>query len=294
MQQSSFLSSAQHKQRLAIGLGIGAVAFSCLTLGGLAWTLLVLLFLPFGFKELQNLMKSKAARLPFYLTSVSLVLSAYVHRENLFLSIMTAGVVLSFFWQLFRKHPQGSSVMGSVGATLMAIVYIAYLPVHSILLREMGSPLSNPFMEEGFQYLFMMLAVVAFSDIGAYYFGKWFGRNPLIPELSPKKTQEGALGGLFVGVTVGSLFALWTPLPLTHAFILSTTLVASGMLGDLVESQMKREAGVKDSGDLLKSHGGILDRVDSYIFSCAVAYYYIHWFVKHDGLASLFFGGPAS
>lgn len=131
----------------------------------------------------------------------------------------------------------------------------------------------------------MTLAVISASDIGAYYVGRALGKHLLYPEISPKKTQEGAIGGLFCGLLLGVGCALLWNIPMGHAVILSVLLVIVGQLGDLTESMMKRDVGMKDSGELLASHGGFLDRADSYIFSGVVSYYYIYWFVLRQGLA---------
>jgi phosphatidate cytidylyltransferase len=119
----------------------------------------------------------------------------------------------------------------------------------------------------------------------AYYAGKAFGRHLLYPAISPKKTREGAIAGLLAGVFMGLLLSALWGFPWIHAVILSVLLVIVGQLGDLTESMMKRDVGMKDSGMLLASHGGFLDRADSYIFSGAVCYYYIYWVVLRQGLA---------
>jgi len=114
------------------------------------------------------------------------------------------------------------------------------------------------------------------ADIGAYFVGKYFGKTPL-SGISPKKTVEGAIFGITASVAVGIGVAYYINLPdfyLTGAALGSLIGIAS-LLGDLTESMLKRDAGVKDSGDIIPGHGGILDRTDSYIFTAPLVYYFV-------------------
>ncbi|MBY0406029.1 MAG: phosphatidate cytidylyltransferase, partial [Cyanobacteria bacterium] len=196
--------------------------------------------------------------------------------------------IASFFRLLFRKP---RATISDIGATLLSIFYIGYLPMHFILLRNIGSAgVSNPLEQPGLGYLFLTLLILCASDIAAYYAGKRYGKHLLYPEISPKKTREGALWGILGGLLVGLIFSLNIGFPIEHTLVLAPLLVVVGQLGDLSESLLKRDAGMKDSGVLLKGHGGVLDRIDSYIFSGAISYYYIHWVVLHQGLAQDFMG----
>ncbi|WP_353661639.1 phosphatidate cytidylyltransferase [Hydrogenimonas sp. SS33] len=120
----------------------------------------------------------------------------------------------------------------------------------------------------GVASLFWLLVVVALTDIGAYFTGKLAGRRPFCPT-SPNKTLEGVVGGVlvatFTGFFAGSVLADWP-----QALLISLGTSVASIFGDLFESYLKREAGVKDSGDLLPGHGGILDRVDGYLFGGVV------------------------
>lgn len=122
--------------------------------------------------------------------------------------------------------------------------------------------------------LAMMLAFL--SDTAAYFAGRAFGRHKLYEKLSPKKTIEGSLGGL-VGAVGGAFFALYVmnlPIPVPHAVALGVVAGALGQAGDLLESLLKRSAGVKDSGNILPGHGGLLDRVDALMFTAATTWLY--------------------
>jgi phosphatidate cytidylyltransferase len=128
------------------------------------------------------------------------------------------------------------------------------------------------------EFLVLFLAVVTWaSDTGAYYAGTLWGKHPLLPSVSPKKTVEGVLGGVTLAVGAALLTQWWFASQLTpsDALILGVLLAGTGLLGDLFESMIKRRTGVKDSGGILPGHGGMLDRLDSLLFTAPTFYYYV-------------------
>lgn len=133
----------------------------------------------------------------------------------------------------------------------------------------------------GWVVMAMMLAWL--SDTAAYFAGRWFGKTKLYPKLSPKKTVEGALGGLF-GSVVGGLcghFFLVPGLPLLDAVVLALVAGAAGQAGDLFESLLKRSTGVKDSGSILPGHGGLLDRADALMYTAMLTAAYAAYVLPH-------------
>jgi len=272
--------------RVRMALLIAAVVLFAAYVGSWLWAAFVAAFIFMGMTEMVAIMQSRQtypSKFIILSTGFSMILMATLNHSEFLPPLFTIAVISSFFRMLFRK-PIAS--MADIGATLLSVVYLVYLPVHYILLRELKLPAGpNMHIEPGLCYLLMMIFVIGMSDVVAYYAGKSFGKNPLYPQVSPKKTREGALGGVIGGVGTGIIFCLVTGFPLTHGMILSLLLTIVGQMGDLIESLFKRDAGMKDSGGLLLGHGGILDRTDSYIFSGAVAYYYIYWIVLGQGLA---------
>lgn len=127
----------------------------------------------------------------------------------------------------------------------------------------------------------LLVAVLVLSDTAQYYAGRAFGRRPLAPTISPKKTIEGAFGGLVVGTAATVGFGLyWLPgVPPAALAMLGAALVALGIVGDLFESLLKRSAGVKDSSSLIPGHGGLLDRLDSWLFAAPVYYVFLRYAV---------------
>jgi len=133
--------------------------------------------------------------------------------------------------------------------------------------------------ERGGYWILFVLVIVWANDTFAYYTGRIFGTNKLSPVISPNKTYEGAIGGLVGGVVVAFLYNhfLSMGLGLFELIIVAIVLGIIGITGDLAESLIKRATGVKDSGNLIPGHGGVMDRIDSLIFTVPALYYYLLW-----------------
>jgi len=128
------------------------------------------------------------------------------------------------------------------------------------------------YLNYGMKSLVWLLVIVALSDVGAYYVGRKFGKTPFSPT-SPKKTLEGVYGGVGLATIVGGiLIASTSDISFFAALLLAALTSIAGVFGDLFESYLKREAGVKDSGDLIPGHGGVLDRIDGYLFAAIMLY----------------------
>ena len=169
------------------------------------------------------------------------------------------------------------------GVWWVALLYGYFLLMQGDLLGLCGG---TPFFQQpGCLFTFWVILANVATDVGAYYAGKRFGKTLLLSAISPSKTWEGAIGGLLAGVGSATGFSILVGLPLVHGVALGALVSVVCQMGDLFESLLKRDAGLKDSGNVLAGHGGFMDRFDGYIFSGAVAYYYIVWFMLHQGLA---------
>jgi phosphatidate cytidylyltransferase len=162
----------------------------------------------------------------------------------------------------------GSATIADMATSLLGLFYTGFLPTYLLRLRA---------LDQGVFFLLLTFGCVWAADIGAFFFGKTFGRTRLSPRISPRKTVEGAVFGTGASVAVGLSGAAllhWSLWPLAGA-LFGLLVGLSSLLGDLTESLMKRDAGLKDSGNLIPGHGGIMDRADSYIFTAPVAYYFV-------------------
>jgi phosphatidate cytidylyltransferase len=200
--------------------------------------------------------------------TVLFIISPHFNRDLPML--LTSAVVLSLIWLLLRPQKEGSFI-GWVW-TMAGILYVGWLLSYFVALRA---------MDDGRNWVFLALFATFGSDTAAFFTGRAWGKHHLAPRISPGKTWEGAIAGLFDAILVSLLFTIPSPvsLPLSYgqAVLLGLLVSILGQLGDLVESLFKRNMGVKDSGRLLPGHGGALDRIDSVVFAGVVVYYYVIW-----------------
>lgn len=151
-----------------------------------------------------------------------------------------------------------------------------------LLVIYIGFPLSTlMFIREGYGpgVLMIMIGTIIASDSGQYYAGRTFGKRKLAPVISPKKTVEGAIGGLIVGSGAAIILGKFWPIGLSDIAMAGTgfAMTVAGIAGDLFESHLKRSVGLKDSGNLIPGHGGILDRIDSWLFAAPVFWCILHF-----------------
>jgi len=199
----------------------------------------------------------------------------FFRRSNLVSSMLTLTIIASFLIVLFKGR---QPYIVNVATTILGILYCGWLPSHLLLIRQIGTKdlegIFHFIPSSGLFLLLFVFVAVGFTDIGAYYFGRKFGKRKLAEVISPKKTIEGAIGGGFCAIFISVFGIFYTCLNLFQVCSAALIITVSAQLGDLSESLIKRDAGVKDSSDILPGHGGMLDRFDGYIFAIPVAYYY--------------------
>jgi phosphatidate cytidylyltransferase len=203
-----------------------------------------------------------AAAAVFTCASFSASLPGGIAAVPLDVVLMTAFVALGAL--AVAGWSGGRDGVGSAAATLVAPIYLG-LPLGALIsVRE----------THGSAEIFLLMLTVMASDTAQYYTGHAFGRRLLAPRVSPKKTVEGAVGGVVFGVIVFAVAGHWwlPEAPPAFRVALGLAVVALGIVGDLFKSVLKRGAGVKDSSTLIPGHGGILDRIDALLFAAPVYY----------------------
>jgi len=207
--------------------------------------------------------------------SIVFPLTAYTASETELLAVVVAFLCVGGVIRLSVKDSTKSAIP-ALSTLIFGPLFIGFLLSHAILLRER--------LDNGTFFLFLPVACTMLSDSGAYFGGRAFGRHPLAPSVSPKKTMEGGILGVLTGPpaalavqAVHTLFGGQASLPMGHLLFLGLLIGIASLFGDLVESLMKRGAGVKDSGWLFPGHGGVLDRLDSLLFSVPLTYYYVRF-----------------
>ena len=273
-------------KRVITGWIVGVISFACLCFGGVPLLLFLLVIMFFGAKEYVKILEPKGFYPSFtviFAACIAFSLIIFFHRFDLLPSLVTIATIASFLGILFRGR---QPYIANVATTTLGLMYAGWLATHVLLLRQIGSDGGNIFginLNTGLFLLIFSFFIVLATDIGAYYFGRKLGKTPLAPVISPKKTVEGAIAGGLLAVLVASLGAIpflnqYLHLSLAECLIAGILITLAAQLGDLSESLLKRDAGVKDSSDILPGHGGFLDRADSYIFSIPIAYYYFQNF----------------
>ncbi len=277
--------------RFKSGLIIGVFGLVVVILGDFYFAIGIAGLTYFGLLELFRMAEFtgiKPATKTTLFSCFILIISTYLELKgiigeeisNAVLPISSIGICT---WLLLQPKP---GKISDIATSIFGLFYLGFLPSYWIRLRELDSIFigsnfeGNGFSElgylSGFNITLISCLIIVSSDIGSYFFGKTFGKKSLSP-ISPSKTVEGLIGGIFCSISTGILFTYlfnWNNY-LIIGIVFGIIISLMALVGDLIESMMKRDAKLKDSGNLLPGHGGILDRIDSYIFTPSLIYYAI-------------------
>jgi phosphatidate cytidylyltransferase len=242
---------------------VPAIAFALFLVieGGLVFALGLFLLGSVCMHELYRMYaRARPVRLAGFLALAGLLAAALYGNQFQILLVLAVTLPVLFALTLLQRRP----TIGGMAVTLLGIYWIGLALAYAMLLRR---------LPHGEGIVIDVLVGVFLGDTGAYFGGRLFGRRPLAPRISPNKTVEGLVIGMFctiVGVWLAGRYQEW--LPSSHALVLGVGVAVVAPIGDLFESFVKREAGAKDSGSLFGAHGGALDRLDAVLFAAVVGY----------------------
>jgi len=289
---------------------LGTVALVMFVLPSIVGVAVLFAMAVFSLLEFYSILKNAgipAFRILGVIVGVAMLASTYIslniqvftgeHPNGIWKEFPLLVLVLIVFILFIRQFPQKSNPqpLPTISCTMLGLFYVPFLIMFFFFLAFRWTPTAplSPLSPTARWLLLYIVVVVKFSDIGAYAVGSLIGRHKLFPRISPGKTWEGLAGGLATGILASVLFARLAHSPdaapgtalfgrlvigHNHAWFLGGFLASIGVLGDLVESLLKRSAGMKDSGRLFPGMGGILDVLDSLLFAAPALYFYLRWF----------------
>ena len=255
--------------RVLSGVVLGVAALALIWfLSSIALLLVALIVAAIAFHEYERIVDAIGAKVPYWTAlSATLLACSMVPCQWVDIESILAAALLLIALNVLSSDRVGPPLLADTAAAILAPVYIGVplgclVGVHAIAGREA---------------VILLIATVAVSDSAQYYTGRTFGRTPLAPLRSPKKTREGAIGGVVIApIFLAVAGSYWLPAyPWYWHASVGLGIVVTGIIGDLFESMLKRAANMKDSGTLIPGHGGVLDRIDALLFAAPVFYFFL-------------------
>jgi phosphatidate cytidylyltransferase len=266
-------------KRVLVGVGLGVVGLPVILLGGTPYFLVAALLLGTAAWEYGHVFRAAGyhANDPILVGGVLLILAARAYDPGLAPAVLTTCILIAMIWHLIDYERGRALSATDFTVTVAGIVYLGWIGAYLVDLRNLPN---------GMWWFWLVLPAVWIADAFAYFIGVSLGRHAMTPRLSPKKTWEGFAGG--VGFCIAGTAGLAVLLHLLggpavtwwQGAILGLVISILTVFGDLGESMFKRQAGVKDTSNLLPGHGGVLDRMDSWLWAAALGYFFILVFLR--------------
>ena len=266
---------SENSKRILVALVGAPLIFASLYMGNIFFLIILAIIALTGQREFYAIGNAKGLnpnKSVGQLFAVLILLSYYFHFESDLINLLILATIVSMVTELYAKN---ESPMLNTSVTLFSLIYPVILIGTLYPLRE----IDTTFQDVGFNIVLAVFIGVWLSDTLAYYYGKTFGKHKLIERISPKKTWEGSIAGFLASVIsmftmkqIGFLDPSFTVIDVSFLAIFTGV---GGQFGDLFESMIKRDAGVKDSGSFLPGHGGMLDRFDGVLFAAPLTYIYV-------------------
>lgn len=260
---------------IAVGLALGALVLASLYVAKVAFVAVATVAIGIGVWELSRALRKDEIHVPtvpLLIGAVAMLVGGYLRGPDALVVAFALTVLAVIVWRL----PDGvDGYFRDVSGAVFAAAYVPFLAGFAVML------LVPP---DGPHRVVTLFALVASSDTGGYFTGILLGRHPMAPRVSPKKTWEGFAGSVVTSTGVGSVLVMWL---LDGAWwqgaALGAAIACSATLGDLGESMLKRDLGIKDMGSLIPGHGGMMDRLDSLLATAPVAWLLLSVFVPLPG-----------
>jgi phosphatidate cytidylyltransferase len=259
--------------RVLVALILVPIAIVLVWQGGEVFALGLVVLGVIALGELYTLMgRVRPPALAGFLTLVALLAAALYGEQRHVVMVLVAAFPVTFVLALAR--PRRANVSWAIAVTLFGVLWIGLPMVHAIWLRDLSIHQDGKTVATGMGLVFDVLIATFVGDTFAYFVGRAYGRSQFAPRISPNKTLEGLLGGVFGGTLAfwcAGLYQDW--LTGWDALLIGFLVAITAPLGDLFESLVKRDLEVKDTGTLFGAHGGVLDRLDAVLFTVVVGYY---------------------
>jgi len=268
------------RKRLISTLGLAAIGLPAIVFGGIFYYFLIGTFLIGASWEYVQLFHAVKLEPQMYITVGGVVLLTITRMffSHYALPVFEAAILVALAYHLIAYERGRDQAALDFAITVTGLTYIGWLGSYLFDLRNLP--------EGGWWFVLVMFSVML-GDSGAYSIGRYYGRHKMAPRLSPKKSWEGYAASVFTGMLAGMFFAyafttygnLTGQITIWQGAILGFILGALPPLGDLGESMIKRQSGIKDSSDIIPGHGGFFDRIDSWIWGAVIGYYFLIWFI---------------
>lgn len=247
---------------------------------GIPFFVLLLLIALLGIKEFYLALKDKGFQ-PFqfigFVSIVAIFILTYLNEWNALPHLFFGVLISCFLWGLVRTKRK--NLLPDIGITLFSITYVGGLFSYLLLLSLSKADVAPPvaLFPTGSWLCAIVVITNWLSDICSFFAGRCLGKRRIFSYLSPQKTLEGLIAGIVCSIIGGTLLGSWSKMGTLASLLLGITIAISAPLGDLAESALKRELGIKDFSSLLPGHGGILDRFDSLLFSSFFSFYLLRF-----------------
>lgn len=260
----------KHAKRWITALSVGPLVVALIVFGSnvlfALFVALVIVLAVFEYSRMCFGVHARSELIEGIILSLMIAAAAYSAQRIMLVGVLTGACIVSIIIFLFRNQ-RGEIDLAPLGKSILGFVVVPLLISHLTMIRN---------LDQGSTWIFLIFLIAVAGDVAAFYIGRTFGKRKLMPAVSPGKTREGAVASIIGSVVIACIYGyfLLPSVAIGHIILMSALANILAQLGDLSESLIKRSAGAKDSGSLFPGHGGILDRLDAFLFSTPFVFYY--------------------